>query len=200
MFLAQRTDWNKRSTPGYAQISSPKSILNLEDLLRNRSPEIIPICTVVQSVFPVTILPAFTRAENVVDQTSSVSATCSCPCCVCSFQFVQRPQNTWSANACQIQACLRRFESTLLTTLSPFPAVFFMTWWSSIHGVATLYSCSTFFCLPMRSTAPRIFFAWPSMSHDQAIAFAPLFLGIRTLFCYSLWQSADEIVAHTIVS
>ena len=105
--------------------SSPRSILNLEDLLRNRSPEIIPICTVVQSVFPVTILPTVTRTENVVDQTSSVSATCSCPCCVCSFQFVQRPQNIWSANACQIQACLRRFESTLLTTLSPFPAVFF---------------------------------------------------------------------------
>ena len=114
---------------------------------------------------------------------------------VCSFQYIHRPQNIRSEDARQIQAFLGRFESTLLTTLS-VSSCFFMTWWSSIHGVETSYSCLTFLFANAQHRFTH-FFAWPSMSYDQAIAFAPLSSESGSFSCCSCRDSRLEHLRYS---
>ena len=65
----------------------------------------------------------------------------------------------------------RRFESKLLTILQAFPVLPFRTWWSSRHGIETLYKCSVFLFASSEYRSTH-FFAWPSIAYDHATVFA----------------------------
>ena len=60
----------------------------------------------------------------------------------------------------------------------------FLDWWSSRHGVETLYTC-WMFCVAESQYRSTHFMACPSMSQDQAIVFRAEFLPARYLFSCS---------------
>ena len=106
-----------------------------------------------------------TCVMNACNQTSQAFGTSARPFCDCSCQFMDGPKNVWSTNACLKQA----FEDSLRAYFWQFShrLCFFLFWNDGRQNMVY----TTVFIRHSQHLATH-FFAWRSMSKDQAIAFA----------------------------
>ena len=130
--------------------------------------------TVLSRVTHVTVLSEVICVMTEWNQSCPSSDASLSPCCNFSCKFVDRPQNVWSPNSCQVQAFFRQSVSILVIILSLIQVLFVWNWWSSEQGLETLQSCSTFFVCQLSLNAfGSMTFHVVGPRHRLCVVFSP---------------------------